>query len=70
MPVKVELLATNEPDDAAGGRGDPVDGARRPGSMCISRRWSLPPHWRPPRAASFEAYLIGWSGRVDIDGNT
>ena len=38
--------------------------------MCTSRRWNSPPRCRPAVRGDYQAYMIGWSGRVDIDGNT
>jgi peptide/nickel transport system substrate-binding protein len=69
VPVKVELLTPNQPDvlqeaeviqsmTAEAGFDVHIQAMEFASSLAASTR------------GEFEAYLIGWSGRVDIDGNT
>ena len=69
LPVKVELLTPNQPDvlqeaeviqsmAAEAGFDVHIQAMEFASSLAASTR------------GEFEAYLIGWSGRVDIDGNT
>ena len=69
LPVKVELLTPNQPDvlqeaeviqsmTAEAGFDVHIQAMEFASSLAASTR------------GEFEAYLIGWSGRVDIDGNT
>jgi peptide/nickel transport system substrate-binding protein len=69
VPVKVELLTPNQPDvlqeaeviqsmTAEAGFDVHIQAIEFASSLAASTR------------GEFEAYLIGWSGRVDIDGNT
>lgn len=69
LPVKVELLTPNQPDTlqeaeviqsmtAEAGFDVHIQAMEFASSLSASTR------------GEFEAYLIGWSGRVDIDGNT
>ena len=69
LPVKVELLTPNQPDvlqeaeviqsmTAEAGFDVHIQAMEFASSLAASVR------------GEFEAYLIGWSGRVDIDGNT
>ena len=70
LPVKLELLAFNNPETSADRRGDPVDG-RRGGvrrAHPVDRVCLLA--GGVGSSGDYQAYLIGWSGRVDIDGNT
>jgi len=69
LPVKLELLAFNNPDvlqtaeviqsmAAEAGFDVHIQSMEFASSLAASAR------------GEFQAYLIGWSGRVDIDGNT
>ncbi len=69
LPVKLELLTPNQPDL--------LQAAEVIQSMAAEAGFDV--HIRSMEFASslaaaphgeFQAYLIGWSGRVDIDGNT
>jgi peptide/nickel transport system substrate-binding protein len=68
-PVKLELLAPNQPDilqsaeviqsmAAEAGFDIRIQAIEFASSLEASRR------------GEYEAYLVGWSGRVDVDGNT
>jgi peptide/nickel transport system substrate-binding protein len=69
LPVKVELLTVNQPDQ--------MQAAEVIQSMVAEAGFDL--HIQAMEFASslqasdrgdYELYLIGWSGRVDVDGNT
>ncbi len=69
MPVKLELLAINDPEN--------LQAAEVMQSMASEAGFDV--HIQSMEFASslqaavrgeFQAYMIGWSGRVDIDGNT
>ena len=69
LPVKLELLAINDPDN--------LQAAEVIQSMAAEAGFDV--HIQAIEFASslqasargdYQAYMIGWSGRVDIDGNT
>ena len=68
-PFKVSMLIANTPDAPRLGAGDPgpgQGGRLRPASWC---RPSSPPRSTSRTRGNYQLSQLGWSGRVDPDGN-
>jgi peptide/nickel transport system substrate-binding protein len=69
VPLKLDLLAPNEPDILQAAeviQSMAKDAGFDIKILAIEFASSL----QKARRGDYESYLIGWSGRVDIDGNT
>ena len=69
LPLTVTMTVPNNPDLHAGRRGDPVDGEGCGFDIKINAM-EFASSLAASHQGDFEAYSIGWSGRVDEDGNT
>ena len=69
-PITLDFMVPNGAGDARRRRGRAVDGRPRPASTSRSASPSSPPRSRQAEDGDFQLYLIGWSGRIDPDGNS
>jgi peptide/nickel transport system substrate-binding protein len=69
LPVKLELLAFNNPDVLQA--AEVIQSmASEAGFEVQIRAMEFASSLAAAHQGQYQAYLIGWSGRVDIDGNT
>jgi len=69
LPVKLELLTPNDPDILQA--GEVIQSMAKDAGFDVKiQAVEFASSLQAAQRGDFQAYLIGWSGRVDIDGNT